>query len=101
MAGSVPGTRSNSISAGRTINGSISSSYESNAKPIAAMIAISVAVLPRGPGSAVITLDMSYTSYLASVVGRGSDCRVAIDTTIMRSAETTVIGTTGSSPNTV
>ena len=36
---------------------------------------------------------MSYTSYLASVAGRGSEPRVAIDTTNMSSAETTVIGT--------
>jgi hypothetical protein len=41
MSGLFGGTRSNSMSAGRTINGNISSSYESNANPMAAIATMS------------------------------------------------------------
>src|SRR5215470_7520816 len=41
IAGLVVGTCRSSLSAGRTMSGSIRSSYESNAKPIAAMTTIS------------------------------------------------------------
>src|SRR4029079_17519885 len=42
-----------------------------------------------------------YTSYLASVAAAGSENAVARDTTYISRTETSVIGTTGSSPNTV
>src|SRR5262245_25725667 len=88
--GSVAGTFSRSISAGRAIGGSIKSSYVSNAKPIAAMIAISQ-----------VFLSITYTSYFASVAGPGREPRVASDTTHISSADPIVIGTTGSRPSTI
>src|SRR5438445_5661527 len=107
MDGWPGGTPSSASSAGRTIRGSINNTYESNAKPMAAMMQISHCSGVSREG--VVSESMAVTShqppvtekYLARVDARGRADEVRRDTITISSAEMIVIGTTGRKPRTV
>src|SRR5262249_7911826 len=111
MAWLVGGTPRSSWSAGRTISGSIKSTYESNAKPMAAMMAIThwmgvkrveeASDCTVGMAIGVPHKDCPPGKYLARVARLGRDVDVRSETVTIRNAETMVMGTTGRTPNTV